>query len=69
MLAVALDLVTPTLRDVAGWLNVSYATIRSYKADARNPSPATVRRFAKALRRHASHLERMADRLERRATP
>ncbi len=67
MLASALDLVTPTLRDVAGWLNVSYATIRSYKADTRTPSPGTVRRFAKALRRHARHLDRMADRLERRA--
>lgn len=68
MMARALDAVTPTLRDVAGWLGVSYGTIRAYRREARRPAPETIRRFAVTLRRHARLLGTLADRLDRQAT-
>jgi hypothetical protein len=67
MVADALAAVTPTLRDVAGWLNVSYGTVRAYRTGARRPGPVTVRRLAAALRRQARTLGKVADRLDRQA--
>ena len=64
-MAKALAAVTPTLREVAGWLRVSYGTVRAYRTGARKPTPETVTRFAAALRRHAGRLQTLADRLER----
>jgi hypothetical protein len=67
MMAEALKVVTPTLREVAVWCRVSYPTIRAYRTGDRRPTPATVTRFAAALRRHARLLGKLADRLEREA--
>ncbi len=65
MMAKALATVTPTLREVAEWLGVSYGTIRAYRTGARRPTPETMKRFATALRRHATKLTKLADRLDR----
>ena len=65
MMQDALHTVTPTLREVAAWCRVSYATVRAYASGARRPPPATVARFTRGLRRHARQLEKLADRLDR----
>ena len=67
MIAKALEVATPTLRDVAEWLDVSYHTIRSWRLEARTAPPEARRRLARALRKRATRLEELADRLERSA--
>ena len=67
MMAEALKAATPTLREVAVWCRVSYASIRAYRTGDRRPAPETVTRFAGALRRHARLLVKLADRLDREA--
>ena len=67
MVAKAIEAATPTLRDVASRIGVSYGTIRAYKIGERNAPPAVMRRLASALRHQAAQLETAADRLEARA--
>ena len=67
MVSQALEAVTPTLRDVAGWCAVNYGTLRSYKAGERTAPPDVVRRLVVALRQQAATLEKLADRLEAQA--
>ena len=64
MIAKALEAVTPTLRDVGEWLDVSYHTVRSWRLEARTAPPDARRRLAQALRKQAARLEKLADRLE-----
>jgi len=64
MISQALDLATPTLRDVARWCGVSYHAVRMYRARERGMPPEVRRRLAKALRAHARRLVAMASRLE-----
>lgn len=63
----ALAAVTPTLRDVAEWCGVSYATVRAYSTGDRKPTSETELQFAAALRRQAKRLETLAAQLERRS--
>ena len=60
----ALDVVTPTLRDVAGWVGATYASVRAWRLGTRTPSPDQVMRLAREFRHHAQRLDRLADRLE-----
>jgi hypothetical protein len=67
VVAEALRTATPTLRDVAGWIKVSYGTIRAYATEARHPGPEGMHRLAVVLRQQARRLDRLADRLDRQA--
>ncbi len=67
MLSHALDTASPTLRDWATRLGVSYATVRAYRLGSRGAPPAVLYRLAAAFRRQARELERCAVRLERAA--
>ncbi len=60
----ALAAATPTLRDVAARVGVSYASARAWRTGARIPKAKGYRRLAEALRRQADKLHRMADRVE-----
>ena len=62
--AKAVTLVTPTLYDVARWLDMSYATARAYRQAVRTAPAPTIRQIAAALRRHARHVLTAADRLD-----
>jgi hypothetical protein len=64
MVADALDLATPTLREVARWTGASYHAVRMYRARERGAPPAVRRRLARGLRAHARKLVAMAARLE-----
>ncbi len=55
---------TPTLRDVAARVGVSYASARAWRTGARIPRPKGHRRLAAVLRRQAEKLNNMADRVE-----
>ena len=69
MLSKGLDVATPTLRDWAGRIGVSYGTIRAYRLGTRGAPSDTLRKLAAAFRRQARELEGYADRLERAAEP
>ncbi len=60
----ALAAATPTLRDVAARVGVSYASARAWRTGARIPRPKGGRRLAAALRKQADKLNKMADRVE-----
>lgn len=60
----ALAAATPTLRDVAARVGVSYASARAWRTGARIPRPRGRRRLAAVLRRQADKLNKMADRVE-----
>ena len=63
----ALDVATPTLRDVAAWMDTSYHTVRSWRLGNRAPAPTVQQRLARALRKHGNRVLRAADQLERAA--
>ena len=67
MLPKVLDAVTVTLKDVAGWLEVSHHTVRAWRLGNRTPDSVKQRQLAAALRKHARQLQRFADQLERHA--
>jgi transcriptional regulator with XRE-family HTH domain len=60
----ALRAATPTLREIAERLGVSYGTIRGYATGARQPSPAGLQRLARVFRMHARRLETWAAKLD-----
>ena len=60
----ALVAATPTLRDVAARVGVSYASARAWRTGARIPRPKGHRRLAAVLCRQAEKLNNMADRVE-----
>ncbi len=60
----ALAAATPTLRDVAARVGVSYASARAWRTGARIPRPIGHRRLAAVLRKQADKLHKMADRVE-----
>ncbi len=60
----ALAAATPTLRDVAARVGVSYASARAWRTGARTPRAKGGRRLAAALRKQADKLNKMADRVE-----
>jgi len=64
MLSKALDVATPTLRDWAARIGVSYGTVRAYRLGSRGAPSPTLRKLAAAFRRQARELEGYADRLE-----
>ncbi len=55
---------SPSLRDVAARVGVSYASARAWRTGARIPRPKGHRRLAAVLRRQAEKLNNMADRVE-----
>lgn len=67
MVSQALELVTPTQRDVARWIGTSYASIRAYAIGGRTPPPEVRQKLAQALREHAKRLVDAAERLEAQA--
>ena len=60
----ALVAATPTLRDVAARVGVSYASARAWRTGTRMPTAKGCRRLAAALRKQADKLTKMADRIE-----
>ncbi len=60
----ALAVATPTLRDVAARVGVSYASARAWRTGARIPRPKGHRRLAAVLRKQADKLNKMADKVE-----
>ncbi len=60
----ALEVATPTLRDVAARVGVSYASARAWRTGARIPKPIGHRRLAAVLRKQADKLHKMADLVE-----
>lgn len=65
MLRRALQLVTPSLRDIAREIGMSYGAVRQYRLGERTPAPAVLHRLAQALRRRAAQLAALAENLER----
>ena len=63
----ALDVVTPTLVDVAEWMDTNYHTVRSWKLGRRIPSPNVQQQLARALRKQSNRVIKAADSLERAA--
>jgi len=63
----ALDAATPTLRDLARSIQLSYHAVRQYRLGARTPSADVLRKLARALRHQARQVGRYADALEREA--
>ena len=60
----ALVVATPTLRNVAVRVGVSYASARAWRTGARIPRPKGCRRLAAVLRKQADKLNKMADLVE-----
>ncbi len=60
----ALAIATPTLRDMAARVGVSYASARAWRTGARIPRPKGHRRLAAVLRKQADKLNKMADKVE-----
>ncbi len=60
----ALAAATPTLRQIAARVGVSYASARAWRTGARIPRPKGGRRLAAVLRKQADKLNKMADRVE-----
>ncbi len=60
----ALTVATPTLRQIAARVGVSYASARAWRTGARIPRPRGRRRLAGVLRKQADKLNKMADRVE-----
>jgi len=67
MLGKALDLATPTLREIAREAGVSYHAMRLYRAQQRTPAPQVLARIVKALRAQSADLAKVANELERAA--
>jgi len=68
MTAQALELLCPSLADLAGELGVSHDTMKSYSLKRRAPSVQTARALAHLMRKRAKALTRLADRLEHAVT-
>jgi hypothetical protein len=64
MTAQALELLCPSLADLAGELGVSHDTMKSYSLKRRAPGPDTARALVNLMRKRAKTLARLADRLE-----
>ena len=60
----ALAAATPTLRHVAAWTRMSYATVRAWRTGARTPTPNGRRLLVAMLRKQADNLSKLADRVE-----
>lgn len=60
----SLQLLAPTLKDLAGSLGVSYLLLRRYAIGDRRAPAAVVRALVRLMRRRARALEREATRLE-----
>ena len=69
LLSKALDVATPTLREIARDAGVSYGAIRMYRAGQRTPSPKVRRAIVAALRKQSRRLAKLADELEKGGTP
>ena len=67
MIAKAIRAATPTMRDMAEWLDVSYHTLRSWRLGVRTAPPEARRKLAVALRQQARRLLALAERLDRSA--
>ncbi len=55
---------TPTLREIAQMVGLSYASLRAYSRGSRAPTPQTARKLAKALRARAAKVVKLADELD-----
>ena len=60
----ALAAATPTLRQIAARVGVSYASARAWRTGVRIPRPRGRRGLAAVLRRQADKLNKMADKVE-----
>lgn len=59
----ALRIVMGNLQELAEESGVSYATLRAWADDRRNPSPENLARLADALERRGGELVELAERL------
>ena len=66
-ISTALDVATPTLRDVADWMDTNYHTVRSWRLGRRIPPPNVQQQLAGKLRKQGHRLIKAADSLERAA--
>lgn len=60
----ALAAATPTLREVAARVGISYASVRAWRTGTRMPTAKGCRRLAAALRKQADKLHKMAEQVE-----
>ena len=67
MIAKALVAATPTLRDIAERVGVSYHAVRSWRLKNRTPPARLRRHLAESLRQQAADLEKLAEQLEQSA--
>lgn len=63
----ALEVATPTLRDVAEWMDTNYHSVRSWKLGRRIPPPNVQQQLARALRKQGHRVLKAAESLERAA--
>ena len=63
MIAQALRLMVPTLKDLARELGVSYSLLRHYRIADRTPPEMLAKRLATVMRKRARELERQATKL------
>jgi hypothetical protein len=59
-----LDKLRPSLRDIAGWANVSRGLANFWLAGAFTPKAPDRARLVKAVRKHATYLLKLADAVE-----
>ena len=63
----ALDVATPSLRDIAEWMDTNYHSVRRWKLGRRIPPPNVQQQLARALRKQGNRVIKAADSLERAA--
>lgn len=61
----ALKVATPSMRELAEEVGITYSTLRAWSAGNRMPSEDGAAALAKALRRRAKKLTKLAQQLER----
>jgi len=63
----ALEVLTPSLRQIAEECGLPYNTVRAFQRGEWRPAPAVLKRLVAVLRRHGAQLTGLADELERAA--
>ncbi len=64
MLVKVLDAVSPSLREIAAEVGVSYRAIRAYRLGLRTPNRRVFRSMVAVLRKQSAKIAKLADELE-----
>lgn len=67
MLVKLLAAVSPSLREIAREVGISYGAVRQYRLGQRTPSPKVLRRLVAVVRARSEKLAELAAELERAA--